>query len=119
MLRRNCFCARMTRDTKNHCRSCVTCQLAKPSNAAKQPLGTFDLNGIGPGDLAAMDVDTLPWSDDTYRYFPCMVDVVTRYIAAVPLKDQKAQSLIRAFEDGWIYRGHGVPRVLLTDLVHM
>ena len=118
VLRRDCFWARMARDTKNHCRSCVTCQLAKPSNAAKQPLGTFDMNGIGPGDLVAMDVATLPWSDDTYRYFLCMVDVFTRYIEAVPLKDQKAQSLIRAFEDGWIYRGHGVPRALLTDQAH-
>ena len=52
------------------------------------------------------------------RYFLCMVDVFTRCIEAVPLKDQKAESLIKAFEDGWIYRGHGVPNGMLTDQAH-
>ena len=44
-----------------------------------------------------------------------MVDVFTRYIEAVPLKDQKAASLVREFENGWIYRGHGVPKGILSD----
>ena len=33
------------------------------------------MEGIGPCDLVAMDIATLPWSDDKFRYFLCIVDV--------------------------------------------
>ena len=118
MIRRTYFWIGMTRDIKEYCRDCLTCHRGKPSNTPKEPVGTFNTSGIGPGDLIAMDVATLPWSDDTYRYFLCMVDVFTRYIEAVPLKDQKAESLVREFENGWIYRGHGVPKGVLSDQAH-
>ncbi|KAI6650044.1 Retrovirus-related Pol polyprotein from transposon 17.6 [Oopsacas minuta] len=62
-----------------------------------------------------MDIGTLPWTDEKFRYFLCMVDVFTRYIELVPLQEQTAASLIREFERGWIFRGHGVPRGLLSD----
>ena len=32
-----------------------------------------------------------------------------------PIKDQRAASLVKEFERGWIFRGHGVPKGLLTD----
>ena len=95
----------MAADAKELCRVYMACQLAKPSNSAKQPLETFDTSGIGPGDLVAMDVATLPWADNSFRYFLCIVDVFTRYIEAIPLKDQNAISLVHEFENDWIYRG--------------
>ena len=58
---------------------------------------------------------TLPWSEDGHRYFLLMVDLFSRHIEIEPLKDQRAATLIRAFEHGWIYRGHGVPSVILSD----
>ena len=39
----------------------------------------------------------------------------TRYIEVQPLKDQHAKRLVKAFEQGWIYRGHGVPQSILSD----
>ena len=65
-----------------------------------------------------MDIATLPWSGENYRYFLCIVDVFTRYVEAVSLKDQKAVAIVRGFEDGWIYRGHGVPKGILSDQAH-
>ena len=115
LLRRSFFWRGMAREVNSFCRGCITCSQAKPSNVAKQPLEQFDISGIGPGDLIALDVATLPWSDGDYRHFLCIVDVFTRYIEAIPLKDQKAISLVKEFEAGWIYRGHGVPKALLTD----
>ena len=62
-----------------------------------------------------MGIATLPWADEDYRYFLLIVDVFSRYVEAIPLKDKKASSLVQEFKKGWIFRGHGVPKVLLSD----
>ena len=57
-----------------------------------------------PGEAIGMDIGTLPWSDshgDNYRYFLLMVDLVTRYVELQPLRDQEANSILEAFEQGW------------------
>ena len=36
-------------------------------------------------------------------------------VEAVPLKDQTARSITQAFLEGWVYRGHRVPNILVTD----
>ena len=90
----------MTRSVKAFCNDCIPCQRVKLSNSPRQPMEEFDISGIGPGDLIAMDIATLPWSDENYRYFLCIMDVFTRYIEAIPLKDQKACSIVKEFENG-------------------
>lgn len=65
-----------------------------------------------------MDFATLPWADNKFRYFLCIVDVFTRYIELTPLQDQTAASLVREFERGCFFRGHGVPKYLLSDQAH-
>ena len=75
----------------------------------------FDITGRGPGDLVAMDIGTFSWSDENYRYFLYIVDVFTRYIEAIPLKDQRAGSIVKELINGWVFRDHGVPEGILTD----
>ena len=108
----------MAQDARIFCQNCLVCQQAKCSNRAKVPIQEFKMEGIGPGDLVAMDIATLPWSDDRFRYFLCIVDTFTRYVELIPLHDQSAASLVREFQRGWIFRGHGVPKGLLTDQAH-
>ena len=84
LLRRSYFWSKMTRDAKEFCNSCLPCQRAKASNRPREPLEEFITTDIGPGDLIAMDVATLPWADEGYRYFLCIVDVFTRYLELVP-----------------------------------
>lgn len=108
----------MARNTGWFRRDCIVCQRAKPSNTLRQLLEHFDMDGIGPGDLIALDIATLPWSDENYRYFLCIVDVFTRYVEAVPLKDQKASAIVRGFEDRWLYRERGVPKGILSNQAH-
>ena len=117
-LKRSYFWLGMARDTRVFCRNCLVCQQAKCSNRAKAPLQEFKMEGIGPGDLVAMDIATLPWSDDKFRYFLCIVDAFTRYVELIPMHDQSAATLVREFQRGWIFRGHGVPKGLLTDQAH-
>ena len=68
-----------------------------------------------PGDAVAIDVATLPWGDGKFRYFVLKVDLFSHYIELAPLEDQTAESIVREFKRSWIYKGHGVLKVLLTD----
>ena len=43
------------------------------------------------------------------------MDLFSHYIELAPLEDQTADSVVCEFKRSWIYRGHGVPKVLLTD----
>ena len=88
----------------------LICQRAEASSTPKVPLTDFLRDDIGPGEFVAMDIATLPWSDKEYRYFLLIVDIFSRYIEAIPLKDQRAESLVQEFKYGWIFRGHGVPK---------
>ena len=71
-----------------------------------------------PGRAISMDIGTRPWADDTekgYRYFLLMMDLFTWYVELQPLKDHEATTLLAAFQQGWVYRGHGIPSVILND----
>ena len=48
------------------------CKKAKSSNHPRVPLEEFQLERIGPGDLIAMAITTLPWADEesTIQMFP-------------------------------------------------
>ena len=44
-----------------------------------------------------------------------MVDLFTWYVEVQPLRDQEAGTLLNAFLQGWVYRGPGMPTIILTD----
>ena len=49
------------------------------------------------------------------RCFLLMVDISTRHVKILPLKDQEAGTLLDAIEQGWVYRGRCMSKFLLTD----
>ena len=117
-LRRNFFWPRMGRDVRVHCQGCIVCQRAKRKVTAQEPMYPMSIGKGTPGEAVAMDIGTLPWSDDPdqgYRYVLLMVDLFTRNVELQPLKDQETETLLTAFQQGWVYRGHGMPAIVLTD----
>ena len=68
-LRRSYFWLGMVGDKRNFCQSCLACQRAKASNRAGIQIQESRDDGIGPGDLVAMDIATRPWVEEKYRYF--------------------------------------------------
>ena len=114
-LRRNFFWIKMARDVRIYCRACIVCQRVKPSLRAKEPIESLVLGKDYPGGAVGVDIGTLPWGDGEYRYFLMMVDLFTCLVELMPLHNQSAESVVAAFERGWVYRGHGTPEIVITD----
>ena len=83
LLMRNFYWKSLPQDARKFCSACLVCQRAKASNQPREHLEKFDLTGVGPGDLVAIDIATLPWTDGGFRYFLCMVDMFSRFIELV------------------------------------
>ena len=64
--------------------------------------------------MIATDIATLPWSSGGHRYVLMIVDLFSKYIEAVAMRDQTAESVEEALMIGWIHR-HRIPKVLLID----
>ena len=61
-----------------------------------------------------MDIAYLPWTSCGYRYVLVIVDLFSKYMEAIPMKDQEAVTVAEALEYGWFNR-YGYPLALLSD----
>ena len=62
----------------------------------------------------SLDIAYLPNDFNGYRYILLIGDVFSKYIQAIPLKDQTAPLITEALKNHWICI-HGAPQYLLTD----
>ena len=68
-----------------------------------------------PMELWAMDVlGPLPMTARGKKYILVMSDHFTKWVEAVPMPNQRAETVAKAFVDEVVTR-HGVPTKLLTD----
>ena len=93
---------------------CETCQQTKcDTRPPKAPLIPMFIPNA-PMQLISLDIAYLPKDMNGYQYILLIGDVFSKYIQAVPLKDQTAPMITEAFEKHWVYI-HGTPHYLLTD----
>ena len=67
-----------------------------------------------PMQFVSLDSAYLPKDSHGYQYMLLIGDVFSKYIVAIPLKDQTAKTVSEAFLPNWVYV-HGTPYCLLTD----
>ena len=95
-------------------KSCDVCQKTncdtKPPRAPLVPM----FIPSSPMQLIAIDIAYMPPDKDGYRYILLIGDTFSKFINAVPLRDQTAPTLVRAFSNHWLYT-HGNPHYLLSD----
>ena len=106
--------AKMMQDIKNYVRSCELCAKRKATGNSKAPL-----HPIPPPQhvwqMIAMDiVGPLTPSPEKHLYILVIGEYLTKYIITVPLFDQTADSVARAFVNNVVLL-HGVPEKVLTD----
>ena len=94
--------------------SCETCQKTScDNNPPKAPLLPMFIPTT-PMKFIALDIAYMPKDVKGYQYFLIIGDIFSKYIQAVPLRDQTAPTIIKALSNSRIYV-HGNPSYLLGD----
>lgn len=106
---------KMRKDVKKYVASCPHCQKRKSINKCRQGLiqplpvaeDIFDTVGI---DL----ITKLPTSYAGYNTILVCTDNLSKYVVAVPLKDEKAETILHALFNNLIAK-HGCPKLVISD----
>jgi hypothetical protein len=105
----------MSADVRHWCRSCDVCNARKaapsrPHHAliqdpVSEPLQRVAIDILGPLD---------PCTTDNNRYVVVITDYFTKWVEAVPVPNQTAETVARVFVEEFVCR-FGVPRQLHSD----
>ena len=90
------------------------CQLTKADNRpTKAPLLPMDEPEY-PLQFIAMDIQYMPEDENGFKYVLPIGNLFTKYVEAVPLRDQSAKSIVTALNERWVFH-HGSPSYILSD----
>ena len=94
-------------------RTCPECQLGKDYKTQHMPKG--HINSPGPWDTVSIDVvGPLPVDGRGNRFIVTMMDVYSRYLIAVPVRNHKAPTVSRCLYES-VVAHFGAPRSILSD----
>ena len=94
--------------------SCETCQKTNcDTRPPRAPLIPMFIPSA-PMQLISLDIAYMPPDSEGYRYILLIGDTFSKFINAVPLQDQTAPTIVKAFSSKWLYL-HGNPHYLLSD----
>uniref|UniRef100_A0A914DMF0 RNA-directed DNA polymerase n=1 Tax=Acrobeloides nanus TaxID=290746 RepID=A0A914DMF0_9BILA len=111
---RRFFWRNMYRDIKNWCRSCIRCQERNsPRPTYQMPLRPVVTSSVW--EIIGIDLcGPYPRTPDGNIHIVNFIDLFTKYVISVPLKDATALSAAQAFVDNVVLH-HGVPVQIVTD----
>ena len=113
-LQKFCYWPGMKEDVNNFCKACLVCRRFKRMGDAPAPLQRYPDVAM-PFERVHLDlVGPMGESDNNFKYLFVMIDVLTRFVIAEPLKSKNANEVARVFVNKVICQ-HGVPKNLVTD----
>ena len=102
------------RYVQNHLSNCEVCQRCKPSTRPpKAPLLPIHEPEF-PMQFITLDIAYMVKDEEGYQYMLMIGDLFSKYVTAVPLREQTAESICNALHKEWILV-HGVANYLLSD----
>ena len=105
---------KMKEDVHNYCKSCTICARLKRKGDAPAPLRRYP-DVERPFQRIHMDIiGPLGKSERGYMYCLVIIDVLTRYLVAEPLRTKTATEVARVFFASVICK-YGIPQILVTD----
>ncbi|XP_018402807.1 PREDICTED: uncharacterized protein LOC108779800 [Cyphomyrmex costatus] len=107
----------ITRDVENYISKCENCQKNKLSRKTKMPLEITD-TPIKPFEKCALDiVGPLTVTTAGDKYILTFQDNLTKFSKAIPIANQEAATVAKAFVTRIIVE-YGIPEKILTDQVY-
>lgn len=103
----------MNKCIKSWVRQCHECQISKVNRHEKSPLVQYLVPDERFSHVHIDIVGPLPPSQGNIYLLTC-IDRYTRWLEALPISDQTAETVAKAFFNGWIVR-FGSPVYLVTD----
>lgn len=113
LLRPRAYWPKMDRDVTSWIEKCVRCQKGKhPSRRIRTPISSFAVKR--PLEIVAMDFTMMERSSDGYENLFVMSDLFSKYLVAVPMRNQKAAPTAQKILSEWFLK-LGVPTKLHSD----
>lgn len=104
----------LVKDVKNMIRTCEICNKNKYGKATKMPM-QITSTATKPFQRIALDiVGPLPESEDGFKYLLTFQDDLTKFVGAIPIPNQEAQTVAKEFVSHVVLR-FGIPDSILTD----
>ena len=112
-IRQSFYWPGMKADIESYCKQCHSCGSRKPAKPSKSPLGSLTFSE--PLERCAIDVlGPLPRTDAGNRFILVISDCFTRWTEAIPLPNQEAETVAKAFVNEYVSR-FGVPMQIHSD----
>ncbi|KRX63864.1 Pol polyprotein [Trichinella sp. T9] len=83
----------MAKDIAEYCRTCDKCQQSKPPAPTPAPLQPFPIGR--PWERVSIDILEIPMSRHGNKYLLVLQDSFTKWLEALPMKDQTATTVAR------------------------
>ena len=103
----------MKTDIEQYCQKCHLCASRKPHKPTRSPLGSNHVSA--PLERVAIDIcGPFPLSNSGNKYILVICDCFTRWTEAIPIPNQEADTIVKAFVDVYVSR-FGVPLQIHSD----
>ncbi|XP_042891620.1 uncharacterized protein K02A2.6-like [Penaeus japonicus] len=113
-LKKFAFWPGMSKEVPKYVKSCTVCIRCKPMRDVPAPLQRFP-DVREKFERVHLDlVGLLPISNEGSKYVLTVIDVLTRFLIAVPIKSKEAKEVAQAFITH-VVSIHGVPKHVITD----
>lgn len=114
-IRRNYYWPEMDSDVRHYVRCCEICKAVKPSNITQRaPMGNFR-EARHPWHIIYIDfIGPLPKSKQGHCHILTVVDSLTKFMHAHPLRTATAKGIVQFLENR-IFLTFGVPKVVVCD----
>uniref|UniRef100_A0A0B7BPK8 Integrase catalytic domain-containing protein n=1 Tax=Arion vulgaris TaxID=1028688 RepID=A0A0B7BPK8_9EUPU len=112
LLKSRFFWCGMTRDVSDLVKSCAICNMTKPLKKITTVYGHIIANY--PLEMVAMDFIEFPRHSCGFKHVLVMTDVFTKYVVAIPTRDQTAHTVADVIQSRWI-PDFGIPSKLHSD----
>lgn len=113
LLRNRCYWPGMSHEVAQWCQACERCQFAKNNKeAARSYMG--HLLASRPNEIVAIDFTLLEPTPTGVENVLVMTDVFSKYVLAIPTKDQRASTVAQVLVAEWFTK-LGVPARIHSD----